>query len=577
MPDHPRARFVLCCVLSSALLTACSLGQPAPTPTPTPQLAELRLPGEATTVLDAPDAAGLAAATSAALFVSAPVAVLAPAGDLTAQLRAASVAVALGAPLLLVAEPEPPAPDADGTPTTGATETPTTDPDATAAELDRLGVLAVITVGQVEFESAVPVFPAPADDAALAELVGVQLEPRPLSPAMEEGQTEVETVASLDRQAPQLLLPEWAEVAAPAASPTPGTEGPSLPLIELAEATTGGLVLTTGDPFELAAVATARAAGVAVLEVASADPRRDAADVQYIAQAQPATVIGLAPAFGDPETLAWKMATAATGVELPGGGQMLFPGRRFVALYGTPHYASLGSLGEQELTQSIARAQGLAAEYQALTTDVVVPAFEAIVTVASAGAGADGNYSEELPVDSFIPLVEAARDAGAYVVLDLQPGRTDFLTQAQLYEPLLLYPNVGLALDAEWRLGPGQVHLVQIGSVGIDEVNAVADYLAQLTRSNNLPQKLLVLHQFMHRMITDRERLNTSHEELAVLIHVDGFGAQGSKLQTWASMREGAPAGVYWGWKNFIDEDRPMMTPAQTYQVQPAPEFVSYQ
>ena len=40
-----------------------------------------------------------------------------------------------------------------------------------------------------------------------------------------------------------------------------------------------------------------------------------------------------------------------------------------------------------------------------------------------------------------------------YVVLDLQPGRTDFLTQAKRYEPLLALPHVGLALDPEWRLG----------------------------------------------------------------------------------------------------------------------------
>ena len=39
-----------------------------------------------------------------------------------------------------------------------------------------------------------------------------------------------------------------------------------------------------------------------------------------------------------------------------------------------------------------------------------------------------------------------------YVVLDLQPGRSNFLDQAKLYEPLLRLPHVGLALDPEWRL-----------------------------------------------------------------------------------------------------------------------------
>ncbi|KGM08472.1 hypothetical protein N868_06000, partial [Cellulomonas carbonis T26] len=299
--------------------------------------------------------------------------------------------------------------------------------------------------------------------------------------------------------------------------------------------------------------------------------------VRAVAAAAPSRVVAVGGAFGTAEDLAWRVTTAATGVELPGGGQVLFPGRRLVALYGTPTTSALGLLGEQDLPATVARAQGLAAEYQALTSDTVVPAFEIIVTVASSGAGPDGNYSNELPVESFVPWVEAARDAGIYVVIDLQPGRTDFLTQAKQYEQLLRYPNVGLALDPEWRLAPDQVHLRQIGSVGVDEVNAVVDWLARLTRENALPQKLLVLHQFQLRMIGERERLDTSRPELAVMIHADGQGSQPAKAGTWAALRAGAPAGVTWGWKNFVDEDVPMLTPAQTYGVQPLPELVTYQ
>src|SRR5665647_3071259 len=233
----------------------------------------------------------------------------------------------------------------------------------------------------------------------------------------------------------------------PTGSPTESPAAPALPLTELAETPDGGLVLTTGDPTELAAVATARAAALDVIVVSSGDPRVDPADIQAIAAVQPTASIGIGSGFGVSDTLAWKVAAAATGVELPGGGQVLFPGRRMVALYGTPTFPGLGILGEQDPAASVARVQALAAECQALTPDTVVGAFEIIVTIASAGPGEDGNYSNELPVETLIPWVEAARDAGVYVVLDLQPGRTDFLTQAKLYEPLLLYPNVGLAMD----------------------------------------------------------------------------------------------------------------------------------
>jgi hypothetical protein len=165
-----------------------------------------------------------------------------------------------------------------------------------------------------------------------------------------------------------------------------------------------------------------------------------------------------------------------------------------------------------------------------------------------------------------------------YVVLDLQPGRTDFRTQAQRYEALLELPNVGLALDPEWRLGPSAVHMTQIGSVGVDEVNQVVGWLADLTREHALPQKLLVLHQFQLRMIDGRERLDTSRDELAVMVHADGQGSQSAKQATWAALHQNVPAGVFWGWKNFYDEDAPMLTPEQTMaQVQPRPDLISYQ
>src|SRR5690606_17349776 len=147
--------------------------------------------------------------------------------------------------------------------------------------------------------------------------------------------------------------------------------------------------------------------------------------------------------------------------------------------------------------------------------DTVVPTFEIIATIASAEAGEDGDYSRETPVPELLPYVEAAAEAGIYVVLDLQPGRTDFLTQAKRYEELLRYPHVGLALDPEWRLKPDQRHLRQIGSVDVAEVNATLTWLADLTREHRLPQKLLVLHQFQLRMITGREHLDTSRDELA--------------------------------------------------------------
>ncbi len=195
-----------------------------------------------------------------------------------------------------------------------------------------------------------------------------------------------------------------------------------------------------------------------------------------------------------PGTSAPAAPTTAPAPELPGGGRVLFPGRRLVALYGHPGTAALGVLGAQDLPGSIARAQKLAASYAALSDVPVVPTFEIIATTASSEPGADGDYSSESTVASLRPWVDQAAAAGMYVVLDLQPGRADFLSQARRYTDLLRLPNVGLALDPEWHLDPGQKPLAQIGGVDAGDINAVTTWLAGLTATTHLPQKLLVLH-----------------------------------------------------------------------------------
>ncbi len=308
------------------------------------------------------------------------------------------------------------------------------------------------------------------------------------------------------------------------------------------------------------------------------DPRGSAAVVDALSEDRPESVLALGAAFAAEDGLDWKIETAATGAQLPGGGQVLFPGRMLVALYGHPGTGALGVLGEQPLDAAIERAREHAARYEPLVDVTVVPAFEIIATVASSSAGADGNYSAEAAPETLLPWVEAAGEAGLYVVLDLQPGRTDFVTQAERYRALLELPHVGLALDPEWRLGPDEVHLTQIGSVAIDEVNRVVTWLADLTRERALPQKLLVLHQFRLGMLPDRHRVDTSREELAVMIHADGQGSQGDKQATWRALHQNEPPGLAWGWKNFYDEDQPMLTPEQTIeQVSPLPQLVTYQ
>jgi hypothetical protein len=78
-------------------------------------------------------------------------------------------------------------------------------------------------------------------------------------------------------------------------------------------------------------------------------------------------------------------------------------------------------------------------------------------------------------------------------------------------------------------------------------------------------------------MISDRATLDTSHDELAVILHVDGFGTAGEKFTTWNALHVAPPPHVWWGWKNFYDEDQPTFTPGRTVAVRPSPVYISYQ
>ncbi|MBD8063459.1 hypothetical protein [Oceanitalea stevensii] len=540
----------------------------SPTAEPTPERGSVQQPA-ATAVLPGADGE-LALAASRTFFAHAPVVVLADDADPASRLRASSASLALGAPVLL-------------------------DDDAAALteELDRLEAGWVLTVGDVALPEElgdVVAVPAPADDAALAEHLDL-----PAGEPVDVGDgEEVAAVVGLERGTltPLALAAGAADDAdeqtaddataeqtsAAEATSEAAADGEELPATELPEPVTGTLALTTGAPEELVATATARAAGADVAVVPGGDPRATSESVTALSEAAPDHVVGLGDAFGDDETLAWRAATAATGVELPGGGQLVFPGKRYVALYGSPVTPALGVLGEQGTEATIARAQEHAQPYEELVDDTVVPALEIIATVASSSAGDDGNYSNEWPAEDLRPLVEAAGEAGQYVVLDLQPGRASFLEQAQHYAELLELPHVGLALDPEWNLGPDEQHMVRIGSVTAEEVNEVVDWLADFTRERDLPQKMLVLHQFQVRMIQTVPEVDLSRSELAVLVHADGQGGQGAKQDTWRTLHEHGPDIEWWGWKNFYDEDSPMLTPEQTIsQVDPVPHFITYQ
>lgn len=276
-------------------------------------------------------------------------------------------------------------------------------------------------------------------------------------------------------------------------------------------------------------------------------------------------------------TTAGESTTARTVTSplLPFGKGPIFPGRILVAYYGTAGTGVLGVLGEDDPDAITRRLRKAAAPFATPERPVQI-VYELIVTVADAIPGPDGDYSHDIAREKVEEYVEAAHRNDALLVLDLQPGRSDFLTVAKRWRWALKDPWVGLALDPEWRMGPHEVPAQVIGSVGAREVNRVSRWLARVSRRNDLPEKVFMLHSFRTSMIRDIGDV-VRRRRLATVLHIDGFGTPEQKLNTFHTVAATGPRHMRMGFKLFYDEDQPLMTPNRVKQIRPLVEFVSYQ
>ena len=259
---------------------------------------------------------------------------------------------------------------------------------------------------------------------------------------------------------------------------------------------------------------------------------------------------------------------------LPGGATSIFgDGRFLVAYYGTAETGALGVLGETD-PDAMQRRVHRAAQPFARKHQPVQVVYELIVSIADRYAGPGHDYSHDIPRAEVQKYIDAAHRHGALLLLDIQPGRSDFLTAAKRWAWALKDPYVGLALDPEWRMGKHGVPGARVGSVGAREVNRVSAWLRDLVARHRLPQKLFVLHQFRVDMIRDIGSIEP-RRGLVMVQHVDGFGTPGQKLDTFHAVAR--PRQFLLGFKLFYDEDVHRMSPADVRRIDPKVRFVSFQ
>jgi hypothetical protein len=188
------------------------------------------------------------------------------------------------------------------------------------------------------------------------------------------------------------------------------------------------------------------------------------------------------------------------------------------------------------------------------------------------------------------------------MILDIQIGHS---TVAAEFEPLVPYlrrPYVHLALDPEFAMKNGGVPGQRIGTLDASDLNAAVDLLVKLVDEEKLPPKVLVVHRFTRRMLTNHDRIKRD-PRVQVVIDMDGFGEYWLKQDAYRLWIVPYPV-QYTGFKLFYKNDRKpqfrseadarwgcpdsvalavgcgddgLMTPEQVLRLHPRPDYIQYQ
>ncbi|NEW69487.1 hypothetical protein [Streptomyces rhizosphaericus] len=262
--------------------------------------------------------------------------------------------------------------------------------------------------------------------------------------------------------------------------------------------------------------------------------------------------------------------------ELPRGGRELSR-YRLVGYCGLPGAAALGRLGVGDLDDQVRQIEKTARAYAADREPQ--PVLELLATVANSSAGPDGTYRSRTSSDTIRRFHDAAKRHRALLLLNIQPGRASVLGEVKALREWLVHPDVGIALDPEWEMGPGEVPGNTYGHTSGKELTDVARYLSGIVDEHDLPQKPLVFHQVAVSVVSDQSALRPQ-PGVVLIKSADGIGSPGMKRDTWRQLVRNQPEGVRTGFKLFYEEDTEgsrLMTPEEVLALRPRPDYVMFE
>ncbi|MCH8814628.1 MAG: hypothetical protein IH957_05935 [Chloroflexi bacterium] len=245
---------------------------------------------------------------------------------------------------------------------------------------------------------------------------------------------------------------------------------------------------------------------------------------------------------------------------------------QIVSYYGNPYASQMGILGELDPATLVAEVTAHAATYDSLNGPLAArPALHIVYGTAQAGPGPEGLYLQYVDDATMREYIDLACDNGLLVFVDLQIGRSDVETEVRKVLDYLKFPNVHLALDPEFAMAPGEVPGQRIGTIDAQDVNDAQSVVEGLIEEHGLSDKIIVVHQFLEKMVT-RPELIRDYPRVRLVIDMDGFGPAAIKRVKYGWFAEPAE---YAGIKLFFKHDPDLMSEADVLAL--GPNVIIYQ
>ena len=213
-------------------------------------------------------------------------------------------------------------------------------------------------------------------------------------------------------------------------------------------------------------------------------------------------------------------------------------------------------------------------------TTPVIPAIHYIVAVAQADKGQDGDYLARMPHSEIDKAIALAKKVNGIVFLDIQFGHSSAQAEVLALKKYLMMPEVHLGLDPEFAMANKQKPGEYIGTLDANDINLAATILADIVKENNLPPKILIVHRFTEKMVTNYKNIRPL-PEVQIVIEMDGWGSPELKKATYEHVIYDEPV-QFSGIKLFYKNDlRPpstrMLTTEEILNLQPQPSYIQYQ